>query len=317
MIPLCDSHRHAGGSLGSEFIYALSNKHNLGYSLKQIRKATTFQQKDRRDFQTFLTKFDILNKIPWDEIDIIDLAHVLVAGLINEGINYSEIRMSINKYMQHTKMTDVEMIKFIRHAFDDATNNTDVEVALILSIKYDSLDSELESAMRVDRYSDCVVGVDLVGNEAKFDVERFRPMMDIWRSNNKILMAHAGETQSAKNVRDAIIEWKVNRIAHGIRVPREDPDILNIAKDMDVCFDIAVTSNYLTGVVKDIRFHPAIKMMEKGVTIIIGTDDPTVFKTSLEREYRLIQEFWGLSPTEIIRLKRNAVERASLNRKVI
>jgi len=295
----------------------LANKHKLGLKLKHIRKATTFQPKDAKNFKVFLTKFDVLNTIPWDEEDIIDMAHHIVAGLINEGINYSEIRLSVTKYMQHTKMTDVEMIKFIRHAFNDATNNTDVEVALVLSVKFDAKPPEIETALRVDKYAGSMVGIDLVGDEAFFSVEKFRPVMDVWRSHNKILMAHAGETQPAKNVRDAILELGVQRVAHGIRVPREDPDIMNIAKDKDVCFDIAVTSNRYTGVVKDIRFHPAIKMLEKGVTIIIGTDDPTVFNTSLEREYRLIQEYWGLSTSEIIRLKRNAVERASLNRKVI
>lgn len=317
MIPLCDSHRHAGGSLSSEFIYALSNKHKLGYSLKQIRKSTTFQSKDKHDFNTFLSKFDIINKIPWEDIDIIDMAHVIVAGLINEGINYSEIRMSIGKYMKHTKMTDVEMVKFLRRAFDDATNNTDIEVALILAIKHESPDSELETALKIDKYADCVVGIDIVGDEFKFNVDRFTPIMRVWKQYNKTLMAHVGETQSSNNVREAIFKWKIDRIAHGVTVPRNDPDLLNIAKDLGICFDIAVTSNYLTGVVKDIRFHPAINMIEKGVTVIIGTDDPSVFNTTLEREYRIIQESWGLNQNEIIRLKRNAVEKAFVHRKII
>ena len=87
MTKLFDLHRHLGGSLSPEFVYALSNKHDCGMTLKEIRKSMTYQVGDPLDFISFLKKFDILNTIKWDEQDINDMAHHVVGGLIREGIS--------------------------------------------------------------------------------------------------------------------------------------------------------------------------------------------------------------------------------------
>ena len=81
-----------------------------------------------------------------------------------------------------------------------------------------------------------------------------------WRDAGKGIVVHAGESQSARNVREAILKLKPHRIAHGVQVPDEDPELLDICKDKNICFDIAITSNIYTGVAKSGHDHPARKM---------------------------------------------------------
>jgi len=77
-----------------------------------------------------------------------------------------------------------------------------------------------------------------------------------------------------------------------------------------MCFDIAVTSNISTGVVKSAICHPATKMLNNGNIITIGTDDPAVCRCTLQKEYDMVQECWGLSDAEIDQLKMNSIRMA-------
>jgi adenosine deaminase len=310
IIPRYDLHRHLGGCLLPEFVYALANKHNLGLSLKHIRKSMTYQVGDPMDFQTFLRKFDILNEIKWDEQDIVDMAHHVVGELIRENVKYTEIRFSINKYLDHVKMSDVDLIRFIRQSFDDAQKNSGVEVQLLLSLKYEAHDRELQTAMKVKEFKNDVIGIDFVGDESKFDITKMKMVTDIWKPLGLGVVVHAGESQSAKNVRLAVEILEPQRIAHGIRVPQEDPDLLNLCRDKGICFDIAITSNILTGVCKSIISHPATKMLNNGNIITLGTDDPATCRSCLAKELEIAQEGWGLSDDEIHQLMMNSVRMA-------
>lgn len=310
MTPTFDLHRHLGGNLLPEFVYALSNKHNLGMSLKEIRKSLTYQVGDVRNFHTFLRKFDVLNHIRWDEQDIVDMAHHVVAELIREGIDYTEIRFSINKYLDHISMSDIDLIKLVRQAFDDAQENSGVEVQLLLSLKYEAHEREMQTAYKVNQYKDSIIGLDFVGDESKFNINKMKDIADVWRSEGLGIVAHAGESCGSENVRAVVENIHPQRIAHGIKVPREDPELLDICRDKNICFDIAITSNLLTGVVSSAVSHPAVKMLNNGNIITIGTDDSSVCRTSLIKEYRLAQESWGLTDDEINQIKQNSVRMA-------
>ena len=270
----------------------------------------TYQVGDPHDFQTFLKKFHILKTIPWDYQDIIDLAHHVVAELIREDVSYSEIRFSIDKYLDHVNMTDVELIKFVRQAFDDAQRNSGVEVRLLLALKYEAKEREVNTAHKVCEYRDSVVGIDFVGDEKYFNIDKMKPITDKWNSEGLGVVVHAGESQGAHNVRAAVEYLNPQRIAHGIRVPSEDPELLDVCKDRGICFDIAVTSNILTGVVDSVIGHPAIKMLRNGNIITIGTDDSCTCRSSLVKEYGIIKENWGLTDEEIEQLKRNSIRMA-------
>jgi adenosine deaminase len=308
-----DLHRHLGGCVEPEFVYALAQKHKLGLSFKQVRKSLTFQIGDPCDFRFFLRKFDLLNAIPWDEEDINDLAHHVVAGLLRENISYSEIRLSLSKYIQPLGASAVKVARRLKESFDDAVKNTRTNVGLVLSIKFESTDEELDVASHVDDYGDCFVGIDFVGDETQFDVKRLAPVARMWRDAGLGVICHAGEIDNSENVRIAAEELGAVRIAHGVRVPEQDRKLLDWCRDRGICFDIAVTSNVLTGVVRDYRSHPARAMLSNGNLLTIGTDDPATYRTSLDREYDLIRHYWGVNDNEVDTIMRNSVRMALVN----
>ena len=307
-------HRHVGGSISASTVWGilqLQKKHNHYKSLEHVTQRLTFCGDDEYDFQVFLHKFDILDTIVWDAQAISLAFEQICRDIYLEGIKYCELKLTINKYVQHTNWTDEAVIEFIYDKVREEKKKYGIEITLVLCLKYESdrhRQREIANLVNNPNIADMLVGIDLVGNEEFLDVDFYEPIFNDWRKAGKGLQAHVGESQGVENVRYAIERLGVQRLAHGIRI-LEDESLISIVKERDICFDIALTSNLYTGVVTDIKSHPVLKLLDKGCVVTIGTDDPTVLNTTLEREYGLLSNI-GVDSKTIQNIKENSVKYA-------
>lgn len=308
----CDLHRHLGGSFSPKIIYEILIEQGLEYSLNDIISKMTYKDDNERDFYNFLNKFRILNEIRWYG-DVIRMAIRSVCwNIAREKLDYVEIKLSLDKYLVHTGWSPIRLSKFVYDLFEEFLGGWGVEFGLVFCLKYEadkSAQCELANCILESDFADCFVGIDLVGDEAKFDVEFYKPIFKLWKDAGKGLEVHAGESQSAENVRLAISELGVNRVAHGIKIVNH-PDIIKLAIDHNVCFDVAPSSNWYTGVVSEDVVHPARKLIDAGCIVTIGTDDPEILCTTLDDEYCKIRDSCSLDDSEIIKLMVNSVEHA-------
>lgn len=286
-----DTHRHLGGSIPPAYIWDIIHSRNYSYlaeSLDDVIKAMTFSKGEPTHFHRFLDKFKILDEIEWDE-GLIDGSISAVCGALNdENIDYCWMDFSINKYMD-LPWHKSDAIKFIYDSFNQHRPNG---VGLILSLKYESMRaSQRQYAKLIDDpdIADILMGIDLVGDEEYFDPYFYQPIFKEWKTAGKLLRAHVGESQSARNIRDAVTILGVTNIAHGIKV-FEDPYLVDMIIDEDICFDTAITSNYLTGVWVDNNHHPVVDMINNGISATVGSDDPIQCSTTLDREHTLARE---------------------------
>ena len=72
-------------------------------------------------------------------------------------------------------------------------------------------------------------------------------------------------------------------------------------------------SNVRTGIVDSISAHPIRDYFKRGMIISVNTDDPKMFGTTLEEEYRLLEQECGFSRGEICRLIRLGVQSSWLS----
>jgi adenosine deaminase/aminodeoxyfutalosine deaminase len=119
---------------------------------------------------------------------------------------------------------------------------------------------------------------------------------------------HAGETTNARNVWEAL-EQNPRRIGHGIRAI-EDAALLTELRDRDIALEICLSSNVATGAVASLADHPAKRLFDAGVPLVLNTDDPAMFGTNLRREYELAAQI-GFSLAELERLRQNAFQYSS------
>jgi adenosine deaminase len=116
------------------------------------------------------------------------------------------------------------------------------------------------------------------------------------------LTPHAGETSNAENVWD-VVRLGADRIGHGIRAV-EDPRLVAELVDRQIPLEVSLTSNVMTGAVASYEVHPLRALHEAGVLIILNTDDPGFFCTTMEREFAHAQRL-GFNEAELEQIRLN------------
>ena len=307
MSVLIDTHLHMGGCISPQVVWDMilkQSKHYLAESYSDVVSQMTFDIHEPYGFHRFLDKFRILDEVSWDE-DAIDhsIKHICEYLEFNK-IAYAWLDFSINKYMK-IGWHKTEAIKFIYDSFQKYRPN---QVGLILSIKYESMKaSQKQYAKLIENaeVAECLIGLDLVGDEAYFDAEFYKPIFEDWQKSGKITRAHVGESLSVENVLSTILKLKANRIAHGFKIVT-NYDYIKIAKDNNVAFDLAITSNYVTGVIEEGQPHPIKSMMDNNLLVTLGSDDPIQCETHLAKEFVKAANY-GVTSSQCELLKQTAL----------
>lgn len=303
-----DTHCHLGGSVPLSFVWDTIKTNgwkHLAESEEEVKRQMTFSVGEKYDFHVFLSKFKILDEFKWTE-QLIDDSIKAVCDVINhQKIDYTFMDFSINKYMSigwHKR----DAIKFI---YDSFSRYAPHKVGLILSLKYESMRaSQRQYASLIDNgeIADYLVGIDLVGDEMMFDSAFYEPIFKSWNDAGKLTRAHVGESQSVGNIIDAMGNLRCTNIAHGFKI-MQNASGLDWAIDNGICFDMAITSNYLTGVLHDQTTHPIVDMHRKGVLVTLGSDDQVQCSSTLKEEFVKAGKL-GLSVSECNKIRQNAVD---------
>ena len=150
------------------------------------------------------------------------------------------------------------------------------------------------AARRLDRG---VVAFGIGGFEDRGPAEWFAGVFEAARAAGLRLVAHAGETVGPESIW-AALAIGAERIGHGITAVR-DARLMAHLRERNIPLEVSISSNVCTGVVKDLADHPVGELYRAGVPIILNTDDPALFFTTLDREYELAQKHFGLPTAEM------------------
>jgi len=308
-----DTHRHLGGSIPVYWVWdtikELGLKH-LAETEEEVSAAMTFKKHEPRTFHNFLDKFRILDHIPWTEELIDTSVRAVCDGLKSEGVGYCWLDFSINKYMDALSWHKTEAIKFIRDSFERHFKGG---VGLVLSLKYEAPKaSQRQYADLIEdpATADCLVGIDLVGNEAYFDSRFYKPIFEKWNKAGKMTRAHVAESQGAQNGLLAMIDLNVTNIAHGLKMAYHQ-EYLDMARDKDITFDLGVSSNYFTGVWEEANNHPVVTMLNNGNKVTLGTDDPVQCSTTLDQEFDNVAKNYQITQTQCVVMRTIALANCS------
>ena len=151
-----------------------------------------------------------------------------------------------------------------------------------------------------------IVALGLGGPEAGFPRRAFAPWFERARAAGYPVVAHAGETAGADHVRQAVTELRACRVQHGVRAV-EDPAVLRLLAERQICCDIALTSNECLKVVPSVRAHPLPRFLEAGVPVTLSTDDPPFFATDLLREWQRARDELGVTLRQLWEMNLNGL----------
>jgi len=110
--------------------------------------------------------------------------------------------------------------------------------------------------------------------------------------------AHAGESEGARRIWEALEYLDPHRIGHGTSAA-DDPELIKrLARD-GIYLEVCLSSNIQTGAIDKLENHPLPKFLDAGVKVALCTDNPTVSSTCLSREYQLAMDTFGFSENDI------------------
>lgn len=286
---MIDCHVHFSGSIPVNFVWDVIKSRGWGHlasSMEDVRESIEYD--GSLGFDGFLNKFRLFDELLWD-VELLDLSIKAVAeSIVADGLDFVWLDFSINKYLHSIHWHKRDLIKFFYDRFEFYAPG---RIGLVLSVKYESLEVSRRQYLELindDVVRECLVGLDLVGDEKFFDVGFYAPYFREWARCNKMLRVHVGEVGRIDNVESALRFLPVTNIAHGIDIVG-DANLVSLARDMGVQFDLALTSNLLIRGMS-IGNHPIYDMIDMGLKCTIGSDDPVVFKTNLSQEFDYVDE---------------------------
>ena len=121
---------------------------------------------------------------------------------------------------------------------------------------------------------------------------------------------HAGEGDGAASVREAVHVCGANRIGHATRLI-EDEALTEYVNDRRIALEICLTSNVQTRATASYETHPLRQYFERGLNVVLNTDNRLMSGTTLVDEYEHASRI-GFDFDELARMALNGFESAFL-----
>ncbi|MFQ6053754.1 MAG: adenosine deaminase [Candidatus Bathyarchaeia archaeon] len=163
----------------------------------------------------------------------------------------------------------------------------------------------------IEDKGDNIVSIDIGGSEGRFPPEPYAPVYRRAREMGLHLVAHAGEAAGPESIWGAVRHLDVERIGHGVAAAK-DLRLMGHLRERGVTVEACPVSNVRTAVVPSLREHPVRAFFDRGLSVTVNSDDPTMFGTDMDNEYLQLHRELGFTAPELFRLSLNAVDSSFL-----
>jgi adenosine deaminase len=309
-LPKVELHCHLEGSMSVATVRALSERH--GADPTPIWPDGLPEVFSFDGFPSFARQF-------WFGLSLLrtgdDLATVtadLARTLARQNVRYAEITSTaFTHFRGHDGRPGMSWGEY-RDGLDEGRRQAaavGVEIGWIVDIPRDL---ELpEQTVTIDYLESAftpagLVAVGLGGYEVGFPAAPYAPHFARARAIGLHSVPHAGETEGAGSVRQAVELLHAERVGHGVRAI-EDPSLVELLAERGIMLEVCPTSNVLLRVVEAVEQHPLPALRAAGVRVCLNTDDPGWFATDLVTELANASEHLGVTRADHVAMQLDAV----------
>ena len=248
---------------------------------------------------------------------------VMIDSLIADNVQHIEIRTFLGGVydLNGKKYTPEEVIEIYKSILDSVRKDHPEFTLKIIRSGYRGWDKPdvlnyMEETIKLrKKYSDLVIGFDLVGEEdAGNPTLYFIEEMLLKDSLEEVydidlpFYFHNGESTlpDNDNLYDAVL-LGTKRIGHGINLFRF-PILFDIIKQKGIALEISPLSNQILGYTDNLRMHPAGEYIKRGIPETISSDDPQIFDyTGLSYDFWSAYMAWNLDLAQMKKLAVNSI----------
>jgi adenosine deaminase CECR1 len=248
----------------------------------------------------FLTKWSIIRPISKDPRTFYPLLREVARSAVKQNISYIE----------GLAPSDPPLVAAVAKAALQVEKETGVVIRVLANNLWGQKDHDVDTGMKT---AHGLLGRGVVGFNMVADEFRNRPLAhygSFKRLREKLqglhVTLHAGEVRgSANNIVNSML-LGVERYGHATQV-LTNPIAMALLYANKTPVEVSLISNLNVRALSSIDNSPMPKMLAWGVPVILSTDDPGIFSSTLSEEYDLAQREFNLSWGELKQISRNGI----------
>jgi len=299
-LPKAELHLHLEGSLRPTVVVQLAARHGVQIQERDVRQRYRYST-----FPEFLEAFKWVTAFLREPEDFAFLAADLAEQLLAQNVAYAEVTLSVGVMLVRGQNPQANF-----EAVLEATEPYEGR-GLRLNWIFDAVRQfgpgpaveVVEWAHRCA--SPRLVAFGIGGDELSVSSRQFQPAYRRAESYGFHRVIHAGETGGPGLVQEAVELLGAERIGHGIAAIH-DPRLMDLLTERKTVLEVCPSSNVCTGALARqlgrptarITEHPLPLLLRRGIPVVLSSDDPPMFHTSIGEEYQHAHEM-GLSRAEL------------------
>ena len=312
-LPKAELHCHLDGSLRPETLLDLAREYGQPIPRDDAESLRAFMRvDDARSLEDYLAKFDVTLAVLQTAGALERVAYELAIDAGRDGVRYIEARfapvLNVRGGLSPGEAIEAPLRGLERAARDGGATGR----IIVCALRHLSPDVSMELAHLAVAYrARGVVGFDLAGGELGNPASAHAAAFEFALGHDLACTCHAGEGAGASSVREAIHQCGAHRIGHATRLI-EDEALTEYVNDRRIPLEICLTSNVQTRAVVSYEAHPLRRYFDRGLNVVLNTDNRLMSGTSLTDEYVHAARSLEFTFDELAQIARNGFASAFL-----
>ena len=272
--PKTELHLHIEGSLEPELMFKLSKRNKVEIPFKnvdEIRSAYNFSNLD-----SFLKIYYQGSNVLITEEDFFDLTWEYVLRCKQDNIVHTEIFFDPQSHLPRG-VGFKAIINGINKALNKARDELNISSKIIMCfLRHLDEESCFDVLKQACDHKDKIIGVGLDSSEKGNPPSKFKKLFEKAIKEGFLTVAHAGEEGPPEYISDSLDILKVKRIDHGVQCLK-DEKLVNRLFSEKIPLTVCPLSNVKLCVFDKLENHNLKKMLDKGLRVMVNSDDPAYF----------------------------------------
>jgi adenosine deaminase len=307
-LPKAHLHLHFTGSMRHSTLIELATRDGIRLPTSLVEDwPPQLVATDEKGWFRFQRLYDLARSVLRTEEDVRRLVREAALDDAADGSVWTEIQVDPSGYAAHfggiTAFTDL-----VLDAVRDAADNAGIGMGVVIAANRTRhpLDARTLARLAAQYAGRGVYGFGLSNDERRGDTASFGPAFAIAEKAGLALVPHGGELRGADHVGQCLDHLHPSRLGHGIRAV-EDQRVLDRIADAGITLEVCPTSNVSLGVYATLEEVPVRTLMDAGIGVSLGSDDPLLFGSHLAGQYSVLRAAQEFTDAELAELARGSI----------
>ncbi|NUO39000.1 MAG: adenosine deaminase [Gemmatimonadaceae bacterium] len=308
-LPKAELHCHLDGSLRPATMLELAREKGVSMPAPDAEALREYMTvRDAHNLEEYLERFAVTLSVMQSEQSLERVAYELAEDAAHDGVRYIEVRYAPVLNVREGLSLEQAVEAPLRGLARAEREHGIIARVIVTAIRNMSpaVSQELAELAVAYRHRG-VVGFDLAGGEMGHPARLHARAFEYARCHDLACTCHAGEGDGADSVRQAVHVCGADRLGHATRLI-EDTSLTDYCNDHRIPLEICLTSNVQTRVASSYAMHPFREYFDRGLNVVLNTDNRLMSGVTLTDEYVHASQSLGFTFDELSRVALNGFE---------